>query len=116
MATIPTTLAEPIVVANLTVPPDVAKLVEEINRERGYTRSERAAVIEDIKLRHHFGGHYVLATAGRGGLQIHAIDLATSDEIHELNQRLYARGHRHVFSLHPEPWTVPEDQIITVLL
>ncbi len=114
MATLPTTLSEPILVANLPLPPDVAKEVEEICRSRPYTRRERAAVKEDLKLRYHYAGHFVIATAGSLGLQIHAIDLEEPEQVHELKQRLSAQGHRHVLSLYPTPLHSEESQIVTL--
>lgn len=114
MATIPTTLSEPILVAELPLPPDVAEEVERCCRSRHYTRSERAAVEVDIRLRHHYAGRFVVATAGPQGLQIHAIDLEDPDEVHELTHRLHAQGHRHVLSLFPVPWKDPDDPIVTL--
>ena len=107
MATIPTTLSEPILVANLPLPPDVAEDVERICRSNRLVRKERARFEQDIKLSHHYAGHFVVATAGTRGLEIHAIDLDDPDEIHELTKRLRAQGHRHVLSLYPTPWRVP---------
>jgi hypothetical protein len=114
MATIPTTLSEPIRVADLPLPPDVAQEVEEICRSRPYTRSERAAIGEDVKLRHHYAGHFLIATADPDGLQIHAIDLDNPDEVNELYEGLRARGHCHVLSLYPAPWKDPDGTIVTL--
>jgi hypothetical protein len=114
MATIPTTLSEPILVANLPLPPDRAKEVEEICRSRSCTRRERAAVEEDLKLRYHYAGHFVMATVGAHGLQIHAIDLENPDEVYELRKQLRAQGYRHILSLFPTSWDDPNDQIITL--
>jgi hypothetical protein len=116
MATIPTTLSVPIRVADLPLPPDVAEEVERICRSDRLSRPERARVEEDIKLRHHYGGHYVVVTADRHGLQIHAIDLENPDEVHGLKHRLAAQGHRHILSLLPTPWHEPDDPIISILL
>ena len=107
MATIPTTLSEPIRVANLPLPQEVAAMLDRHWRACRFTASERAAVEEDLKLSHHYAGHYVIATAGPRGLEIHALDLEDPDEIHELKKRLSARGYRHVLSLYPTPWQEP---------
>jgi hypothetical protein len=114
MATIPTTLSDPIRVADLPLPQDVAQEVEEICRSRPYTRSERAAVEEDIKLRHHYAGHFLIATAGPQGLQIHAIDLDNPEDVKEIYDRLRSQGHRHVLSLYPAPWKDPDGTIVTL--
>jgi hypothetical protein len=116
MATIPTTLSEPILVASLPLPPDVAEEVETLCRSDRLTRRERAVIEEDARLRHHYSGHSVVATAGPHGLQIHAIDIENPDANHELRERLRAQGHRHVLDLYPIPWKDPDDQIITVNL
>jgi hypothetical protein len=112
MATVPTILSEPILVANLPLPPDVAKEVEEICRK--YRRRERAAVAAEIKLSHHYAGHYVVATYGPRGLEIHAIDLENPDEIDELHKRLHARGYHNIHSLYPTPWKEPDATILTL--
>jgi hypothetical protein len=104
MATIPTILAEPILVSSLPLPPDVVEVVELVCRSRRCTRRERARVEEEFKLSHHYAGHNVIATYGPLGLQIHAIDLENPDERYEVRERLHAQGHRHVFSLYPTPW------------
>ena len=114
MATTPTILAEPIFVANLPLPADLAEEIARSCRSYGYTRSERAFVEDDAKLRHHYAGHAVVATAGPRGLEIHAIDLENPDEVHELHKRLSARGYRHVFSLFPIPLSDPNSQINTL--
>jgi hypothetical protein len=114
MATTPTSLPKPILVANLPLPPDIAEEVAGICRQRRYTRSERAAVEEDLKLRHHYAGHFVLATAGPHGLQIHAIGLENPDEVNDLCKRLRAQGHRHILSLFPTSWKDPEVTIVTL--
>jgi hypothetical protein len=116
MATIPTTLSEPILVANLSLPPAVAEDVARTSLQYRYTRRERAAVEEDCKLRHHYAGHHVIAALGPRGLEIHAIDLDNPDEIRELESRLTAKGYRHVYSLFPTPLAEPDDQTITFLL
>jgi hypothetical protein len=114
MATTPASLPEPLLVANLPLPPDIAEEVAGICRQRRYTRHERAAVEEDLKLRHHYAGHFVIATAGPHGLQIHAIDLEDPDEVHELKKRLGAQGHRHILSLYPTSWKDPDVTIVTL--
>jgi hypothetical protein len=114
MATIPTTLSEPILVANLPLPPEVAKEAEEICRSRRYTPRERAAVEEDLKLRYHYAGRFVMATVGPHGLQIHAIDLDNPDRVYELRKQLRAQGYRYILSLFPTAWDEPNDQIITL--
>src|SRR5439155_570747 len=83
--------SEPILVANLPLPPDVAEDVERICRSNRLVRKERARFEQDIKLSHHYAGHSVVATAGPRGLEIHAIDLDDPDEIHELTERLPAQ-------------------------
>jgi len=113
MATIPTTLSEPILVANLPLPPEDAAELERYLRSSRFTRSERAFVEETFKLRHHYAGHFVVATAGRGGLQIHAIDLESPDEVDELTRRLQAQGHHNVLCLFPTPWNDPDVAILT---
>ena len=108
MTTTPTILSEPILVANLPLPPEDAAWLERELRSRRLKRSEREFIEDDIKLSHHYAGHYVIATAGPHRLQIHAIDLEDPDQIHELKQRLRAEGHRHVLSLYPTPWKEPQ--------
>jgi hypothetical protein len=114
MASPPTTLTEPILVASLPLPPDVAAEVDCICRADRLGARERAAVEEEFKLSHHYAGHFVMATAGPRGLQIHAIDLDDPDEIHALRTRLLAQGHRHVLSLDPMPWKDSDVAIFTV--
>ncbi|HKI34438.1 MAG TPA: hypothetical protein VKA46_21465 [Gemmataceae bacterium] len=97
-------LSEPIRVADLPLPPDVAEEIEAICRSRPYTRSQRAAVRDDLKLSYLYAGHYVIATTGSPGLQIHAIDLETADEVNDVYKRLCAQGHRDVISLYPTSW------------
>jgi hypothetical protein len=104
MATVPTTLTEPIRVANLPLPPDLAAMLDRDWRSCRYTARERAMLEDDFKLRYHYAGHSIIATGDSPGLQIHAIDLEDPDEIYELKKRLSARGYRHVFSLYPTPW------------
>ncbi|HKI33900.1 MAG TPA: hypothetical protein VKA46_18750 [Gemmataceae bacterium] len=111
MTTVPTILPEPILVANLPLPPEDAALLERSWRSRRYTRSEREFLEDDVKLSHHYAGHYVIATAGPHRLQIHAIDLEDPDQIHELTQRLSTEGHRHVLHLFPTPWKSTTSQI-----
>jgi hypothetical protein len=114
MATIPTTLSEPILVADLPLPPDVAEALERYCCSRRFTRRERTAIVEDLKLRHHYVGHSVVATAGPRGLEVHAIDLEDSAENYKLRKRLRAQGYRNVLSLYPTSWTDPDDEIITL--
>jgi hypothetical protein len=64
MATTPTTLFEPILVANLPLPLGPAAELDSHWRTCGFTARGRAAVEEDFKLRHHYAGHFVVATAG----------------------------------------------------
>lgn len=109
MSTVPTTLTEPIRVANLPLPPELAAMLEQHWRSCGYTARERVFVEDDFKLRYHYAGHSIVATGDRRGLQIHAIDLENPEEIHELKKRLCARGYRHVFSLYPTPCAEPMD-------
>jgi hypothetical protein len=109
-----TILSEPILVANLPLPPDVAAMIAEHHRSSRLSWREHASREEDVKLRYHYAGHYVMATASRRGLAIHAIDLEDPDEVHELRQRLTAQGYRHVLSLFPDPLTSPNSQIITL--
>jgi hypothetical protein len=104
MATVPTILSEPIQVADLPLPPDVAREVEEILRSHPYSRRERRIIKEDLIVRHHYAGHHVIVTTGPRGLQIHAIDLETPEEVREAYQRLRDQGHRNVMSLYPTPW------------
>src|SRR5438105_3142805 len=99
MATIPTILTEPILVAKLPLPPDVAEEVERICRSRRFTRRDRARLEEQVRLQHHYGGHGIVVTADPPGLQIHAIDLDNPEAYHELRERLRAQGYRHVLSL-----------------
>jgi hypothetical protein len=114
MATTPTILSEPILVANLPLPQDLAAVLDSHWRACRFTSGERAFLEDDVKLRHHYAGHFVVATAGPPGLQIHAIDLEDPEEVDELIKRLQARGHRHVLCLFPTPWNDPNDQIITL--
>jgi hypothetical protein len=103
MATISGVLSEPIRVADLPLPPDVAEEVEAICRT--YSRRYRAVVRDDIKLRYLYAGHRVIVTtAYPPGLQIHAIDLETADEVNEVYRHLHAQGHRNVTSLYLIPW------------
>ncbi len=115
MATISGVLSEPIRVANLPLPPDVAAEVEAICRSlpKTYTRSERTAVRDDLKLRALYAGHRIIATTGSPGLTIHAIDLETADEVRDVYRRLRARGHRDVSSLYPTSWS-DDVAIVTV--
>ena len=114
MATVPITLTEPIRVANLPLPPDLAAMLDEDARSYAYTARERARVEEDFKLDYHYAGHFIMATADPSGLLIHAIDLENPDEVHELRERLRARGYRHIYSLYPRRWDEPMDQIDTL--
>jgi hypothetical protein len=114
MATTPTILPEPILVANLPLPADVAEMIARSCRSSRLSRRERAFVEEDLKLCHHYAGHHAIATAGPRGLEIHALDLEDPDEIHEFKKRLSAQGYRHVLSLYPTSWEDPDDQIITL--
>jgi hypothetical protein len=114
MATSPTTLSEPIRVANLPLPADLAAELERHWRSCRFTARERAAVEDDFKLSYHYAGHFVVATSGPGGLQIHAIDLAGPDELDELTKRLHAQGHHNILCLFPTRWDEPRDQIVTL--
>ncbi|HKI34442.1 MAG TPA: hypothetical protein VKA46_21485 [Gemmataceae bacterium] len=107
MATISGVLSEPIRVADLPLPPDVAAEVEAICRShpKTYTRSQRAAVRDDFILRALYAGHRIIATTGSPGLTIHAIDLETADEVNDVYERLRAQGHRDVCSLYPTSWS-----------
>jgi hypothetical protein len=113
MATTPTILSEPIRVADLPLPADVAELIARSCRSCRLSRRERAAVEEDCKLSHHYAGHFVVATAGPRGLEIRAIDLEGPDEVNELTRRLLAQGHRHVLCLFPTPWGDTGVEILT---
>jgi hypothetical protein len=114
MATLPTTLSEPIRVADLPLPPDLAAMLDDHWRSCRYTARERAALEDDFKLRYHYAGHFIVATTDHPGLQIHAIDLENPDEVHELHERLRAKGHRHVHCLFPTRWDDPMDQFVTL--
>jgi hypothetical protein len=114
MATVPTTLSEPILVANLPLPQDLAAVLDSHWRACRYSASERVLLEEDAKLRHHYAGHFVVATAGPPGLQIHAIDLHDPDQIRQLTQRLHAQGYRHVEHLYPIPLYSTDSEIITL--
>jgi hypothetical protein len=114
MASVPTTLPQPVRVADLALPPDIAAEAEEICRQRRATRRERAFIEDDARLRHHYAGHFIVATAGPHGLQIHAIDLETPDEVYRLKERLRTEGHRHILSLYPTPWDDADSAIVTV--
>jgi hypothetical protein len=113
MATVPSILSEPILVANLPLPPEEAAELERYLRSGRFTRSERAFVEENFKLRHHYAGRFVVATAGRSGLQIHAIDLESPDEVDELTKRLQAQGHHNVLCLFPTTRNEPDVAILT---
>jgi hypothetical protein len=115
MATIPTTLSEPIRVANLPLPPDLAEMLDKHWRSCGYTARERAAAEDKFKLDYHYAGHIIEATADPPGLLIHAIDLENPDEAHELRERLRAQGYRLILSLYPRRWydTVSQTGILT---
>jgi hypothetical protein len=113
MATTPCTLTEPIRVADLPLPPEVAASLDKHSRTCGFTARECAMVEDDFKLRYHYAGHFIMATAGPSGLLIHAIDLENPDEVRELSDRLNAQGHRHVLCLFPTPWDDPVP-IVTV--
>lgn len=115
MATVSPILTEPIRVANLPLPPYLAAMLDKHWRECRCTARERAFLEDDFKLRYHYAGHIIEATADPPGLLIHAIDLENPDEVHELEQRLRAQGYRHVFTLFPTPWaeTVSHTGIIT---
>jgi hypothetical protein len=114
LPTTPIILAEPIRAADLPLPPDVAELLAESMRSSGYTRSQRRTVEEDFKLNHHYAGHYVLATSGPRGLEIHAIDLEGPDQVREHIERLRAQGYRNILSLYPRSWNDPGDAIVTL--
>jgi hypothetical protein len=114
MATVPTLLTKPIRVADLPLPSDVAEEVEQICRAKRLTGRKRTDVEEDIKLRHHYAGHIVVATADLPGLQIHSIDLENPDEVHELKKRLHAQGYRYVYTLVPIPWKDWDVTIVTL--
>jgi hypothetical protein len=112
--TTPIIPAEPICVVDLPLPPDLAELLAESIRTSGYTRSQRRAVEEDFKLNHHYAGHYILATSGPRGLEIHAIDLEGPDQAREHTERLRAQGYRNILSLFPRSWNDPNDAIVTL--
>ena len=114
MATIPTTLSEPILVANLPLPPDLAAALDSHWRACRFTASERAFLEDDVKLRHHYAGHHVIATAGPQRLQIHAIDLEDPEQIQDLKQRLRAQGYHHVEHLYPIPLFSTDSEIFTL--
>ncbi len=113
MATVPA-LSEPILVANLPLPAAVAGDLEGHLRSHRFTPSERADIADNVKLRHHYAGHHVVATAGPRGLEIHAIDLDDANQIRECKQRLAAQGFRNIFSLYPIPLDSPGDQVLTL--
>lgn len=81
---------------------------------RSHARRYQAAVRDDLKLRYHFAGRHVIATTGHPGLQIHAIDLVSADEVRNVYQRLRAQGHRDVTSLYPTLWKDDSATIVTV--
>jgi hypothetical protein len=114
MATTPTILSQPILVANLPLPPDLAAELDRDWRSYRFSRSERASLEADVKLRHHCAGHYVIATVGRRGMEIHALDLNDPDEVNELHKRLRAQGYRHIYNLFPIPVAGTESEIITL--
>ncbi len=114
MATIPRTLSEPIRVSNLPLPPDLAAMLDEHWRSRGYTARERAFLEEDVKLRYHYAGHNIKATADPPGLLIHAIDLENPDEAYELRKRLRAQGYRLIYSLYPTPLDETPDENVSL--
>lgn len=114
MATVPTTLSEPIRVANLPLPPDLAAMLDKHWRSCRYTARERAMLEDDFKLSYHYAGHSIVATTDYPGLQIHAIDLENPDEVHELRKRLREQGYRNVQSLYPTRWNDPMDQFVTL--
>lgn len=114
MATVPTTLTEPIRVADLPLPPDLAAMLDCDWRSDGYTARERAFLEEDVKLRYHYAGHSIVATADSPGLLIHAIDLENPDEAHELRERLRAQGYRLIYGLYPTPLAEPTSLINTL--
>jgi hypothetical protein len=114
MATVPTILTAPILVANLPLPPDIVAFVDRHWRSCRFTKRERAFLEEDIRLSLYYAGHYVVATAGSHGLEIHAIDLDNPDEIHELKTRLREKGYHHILSLYPPPWKDPDVAIVTL--
>lgn len=109
MATVSPILTEPIRVANLPLPPDLAAELEQHWRACRYTASERLFLEEDVKLRYHYAGHMIEATADLPGLLIHAIDLEDPDEVHELRECLRAQGYRYVVGLYPTPLAEPMD-------
>jgi hypothetical protein len=113
MATIPTTLFEPIRVADLPLPPDLATMMDKIWNSGDYTARERAWLEDDFKLRYHYAGHSIVATADPR-LLIHAIDLENPDEVHEIHERLHSQGHRNVLCLFPTRWDDPMDQFVTL--
>jgi hypothetical protein len=118
MATVPTILSEPILVANLPLPPEEAESLERWFRSRRLKRSEREFIEDDVKLDYHYSGHYIIATIGPPGparLQIHAIDLQDPDEGYELRKRLRALGYRHILSLYPRHWKDSGDHSMILL-
>ena len=114
MATIPTCLPEPLLLANLPLPPDEAEELERYCRSSRYTGSDRRAVEEEFKLSHFYAGHFVIATASAHGLEIHAVDLEGPDEVNELAKRLRVQGHRYVHCLFPTPRNDPHVSIVTL--
>jgi hypothetical protein len=103
MATVSGILSEPIRVADLPVPPDIAAEIEVLCES--HSRRRRDAARDYLKLRYLYAGHFVIATTGYPpGLQIHAIDLETAEETRAVYRRLHAQGRRDVISLYPTFW------------
>ncbi len=107
MPTTPTRLSEPIVLADLPLPPDVAGEIETYCREHRLHGRQREDFEEEVRLSHFFSGNYVVAALGPRGLEIHAIDSEEPDGIYELRKRLRAEGNPDVISLIPLPWKDP---------
>jgi len=106
--------AVPIRVIDLPLPSDLAEQLASRLRSSGYTRSERRAAEEDFKLDHHYAGHYILATSGPRGLEIHGIDLEGPEQLNEHVERLTAQGYKNILSLFPRAWDDPNDAIVTL--
>jgi hypothetical protein len=103
VSTTPTILAEPILVANLPLCPEDAHLFDVYVRSHGLSRRERASVTENFKLRCNYAGHYIIATTGPKGMQIHAIDLEDPGQVDDLTKRLRAQGYHNISHFFPDP-------------
>jgi len=69
MATVPAVLSEPIVVANLPLPPEIAAAIEARCHVHRYNKRDRVTVMEDAKVRYHYAGHFLIATEDRHGMK-----------------------------------------------